>query len=211
MSQKRVQSSEKNKRDPFVLLLALLLILCAGYFLFLGLGAGDSEIAHVTSAPQTNSQEYQDKVNQHLKQTYTDIKLKEASTHFENLQNAPRLKNTEPSSTNLLNEDESIRFGGDPRLAELPEILGRDQAPVPADNADPASLVQRKLFEDEQAKKYDRAYKEAYAAQYIQNALKKGWVVKINDDFQIISIQPVKKKRLPSLFDNRQNPPGQAK
>jgi hypothetical protein len=201
-------SKQEKKRDPITLLLAMALIGLAGFFLYLGLDSGGAN--HQLFSKSTGQEAYQEAVNKHLKETYNDIKLKQTTTQLENIKEASRLKDTQPSETNLLTQEHEIQFGGDPRLAELPELMGRTQAPEPADNIDPSSLIQRRLFEDEQTQKYDRAFKEAYAAQYIQNALKKGWVVKINDDFQIVSIVPVK-KRLPSLFDAKPSQPSRAK
>lgn len=203
------QDSKKDKkRDPITLLLAAALIGLAGFFLYLGFDSGAKN--NQLFSKSTGQEAYQEAVNKHLKETYDDIKLKQTTTQLENIKEATRLKDSQPSDTNLLTQEHEIQFGGDPRLAELPELMGRTQAPEPADNIDPSSLIQRRLFEDEQTQKYDRAFKEAYAAQYIQNALKKGWVVKINDDFQIVSIVPVK-KRLPSLFDAKPSQPSRAK
>lgn len=210
---KPTPQQKEEKRDPVILLFSILLVGLAGYFLYLGFQDPRPDRPQLSEQqrPSVNqTADYQEKVNKHLKETYNDIKLKESITHFENLKEAPRLKEANQFSPPPDSLDQ-LQFNGDPRMSELPEIMGRNQAPDQPDTMDPDHLIQKKLFEDQQAKKYDQAYKEAYAKKYIENALKKGWIIKLNEKFEVISMTPVNKKRLPTLFDNKQNTNSKAK
>ncbi len=59
--------------------------------------------------------------------------------------------------------------------------------------SNPMELIQHDLFVEEQRQKLSENYKKEYARQFIENARRGGYDIKLNDDFKIISVKPIRK------------------
>lgn len=58
---------------------------------------------------------------------------------------------------------------------------------------DPSEVIHSKIFEDDKFDKYNEEYKQEYARQFIENARKNGWIVELDEKYQVKSVRPTRK------------------
>src|SRR5690606_34236769 len=64
--------------------------------------------------------------------------------------------------------------------------------------ADPHQLIQTDLFYDEVDQAQSEEYKKEYTRQFIENAKKDGWEIKVDANYKVISVRPLERK--PSFY-----------
>lgn len=170
------------------MLLALLLFLGAGGLIFAYLGSENKSKNGVSSV--TKSQKYEQSVNRHLMLTNERMELEKQRMALENaklLNNS--LKGARPQ--NGYANDDRLDLSTDTRPAEVANELGRGQKQE--DIVSPHDIVQKELFNEEQAQEYSQAYREEYARQFIENARRGGYNVKLSEDLsRVISVTPIR-------------------
>jgi hypothetical protein len=165
--------------------LPLLLLFLSAFFIFLFL---IPEAKKPVTPEKTNvrSKEFEARVNRHLFETSQkmehsrermEIEASQANTNVQAVQEAPEAK--------------GVDLSVDPRAEALVQALGRD-VKEPSDPKNPHELIQAELFEQEKFSQYSEEYKREYARQFIENAKKAGYIVKLNSDYKVISVTPVR-------------------
>lgn len=142
-------------------------------------------IVKKTLDSNANSELGNERTNQHLFLTNEKIKIDEQKSKIHadaierQLKNTPSLKGANP--TQLKIEDD---WG--------PPIQGVEMSGSQNEPETPDETIQRQLYEKQFEEAYNESYREAYADQFIENARKNGYEVKLNSDFRVISVKKIK-------------------
>jgi len=179
---------EKQKKKDKSYLLALVLLLLSGFFILLFI-LPDGKKSESLKPNAAHSKEYEERVNKHLFKTAQDIELSHEKMQIE--MNDLANKGIGPQA--LPKEDvHKLDFSADPRAEALMRELGRgSRESTGPSNAD--EQVQADLFQEEQSREYSEAYKKEYARQFVENARKAGYLIKLSDDYKVISVRPIRK------------------
>lgn len=178
---------KKKKEDRFYLFgLALLLLSCFFVFLFF---LPETEKGNGKVMGSAQLKEFEAKVNKYLFNTSQSIEMSREKMQLE----ANQLANRGIVPKTLPKEKvQSLDFSMDPRAEALLKELGREaKESTGPTNAD--EVVQTDLFEAQQAQEYSEAYKQEYARQFVENARKAGYIIKLNDDYKVLSVRPIRK------------------
>lgn len=177
----------KQKKQDKSYLLGLLLLLLAGFFVFLFLlPEGKNSQANQAGAAQTK--EFEARVNKHLFHTSQTMEMSREKMQLE----ANKIERQGLGAAAPKEDVHKLDFSADPRAEALLRELGRDAkestGPTTSDEQ-----VQADLFEAQQSAEYSEAYKREYARQFVENARKAGYIIKLNDDYKVISVKPIRK------------------
>lgn len=178
--------SKKKKKDHSRLL-AVALLLLAGFFAFLFfLPESKSPKNSVKSA---QSKEFEERVNRHLFKTSQSMELSREKMKIE----ADRLASQGVGALRPSPEKvHPLDLSTDPKTEALLQALGRE-ARVSNGPSSPDEQIQADLFESQQLQEYSEEYKREYARQFVENARKAGYIIKLNDDYKVISVRPLRK------------------
>lgn len=180
--------SKQDKKDKSNLLAVALLLLSAFFVLLFLLPEAPKTRKGESGVAQTR--QFEDKVNKHLFKTSQEIELSREKMRIETAKIATHGENLRPA---MKGEDvHRLDFSGDPRAEALLKELGRE-IPVSGGPTNADEQVQTDLFEAQQAQQYTEAYKKEYARQFIENARRAGYFIKLNEDYKIISVRPLRK------------------
>ncbi len=178
----------KQKKEDRSYLLGLALLLLSGFFILLSF-LPEAEKSHDIAAGIAQTKEFETKVNKHLFKTSQTIEISREKMQLE----ADQLANHGIGPSVSQKEDpHRLDFSADPRAEALLKALGRDvkESSDPT-NADEA--VQADLFESQQNQAYSEAYKKEYARQFVENAKKAGYIIKLSDDYKVLSVRAIRK------------------
>jgi len=177
---------KKQQKKDKSYLMAIALLLLAGFFVFLFLLP--EKDPHI-SAEGAHSKDFEDRVNRHLFKTSQSIEMNQARMKIE----AEKMAREGISPQAVAAPDvHNLDLSTDPRAEALLQALGRDvkEANGPAS---PDEQVQADLFESQQLQNYSEEYKKEYARQFVENARKAGYIIKLNDDYKVIMVRPIRK------------------
>jgi len=174
----------KQKKQDKSYLLALALLLLAGFFVFLFLlPEGKNQ-----NVPMSQTKDFEERVNKHLFRTSQSMENSRERMQIE----ANKIENQGLGSAAPKEDFHKLDFSADPRAeALLREIDRGSRDPKKPSTAD--EQVQTDLFEAQQSEAYSEAYKREYARQFVENARKAGYLIKLNDDYKVISVKPLRK------------------
>lgn len=192
-----MQKSVEKKRDLSWLFLLLLIL---GVLILLFSKSEDSGHASGTtdSYSQMSPAQKSKLVNKHLKETAISLEKErlqrklEVSRELQKYSNSPQQLGYEAQ--------QGLSFDSDPNMLALTEELNRSQA-LNDHSLTPEQLIQRKLYENEQLQKEDEAYREAYAEEFIENARRAGWDIKLGPNLEVISVQKIQPRQPSNIFD----------
>lgn len=141
----------------------------------------------------------QEMVNRHLKDTQNKIEKQQMGARYENIKTAPRIgesdfKPAEPQTKLDFETDP------DPRLSEIPSAMGREPRSREETSIEPHLQVQNQLYQEQKWNEYDKAYRAAYAAQFVENARRDGWDIQLDSEYRVMSVKPIKKQKRQELF-----------
>lgn len=177
----------KQKKQDKSYLLALALLLLAGFFVFLFL-LPEGKNPQGAQSGVAQSKEYEARVNKHLFHTSQTMEMSREKMQLE----ANKIEQQGLGSATAKEEVHKLDFSADPRAEALIRELGRGEkesmGPSTSDEQ-----VQADLFEAQQDAEYSEAYKREYARQFVENARKAGYIIKLNDDYKVISVKPLRK------------------
>lgn len=179
--------NQKQDREKSMLL-ALFLFLGAGGLVFAYLSGDGGKKA---GRPQViKSEKYEQSVNRHLMLTNERMELEKQRMAVENA----TLLNTSISGTRpqrAYTNENKLDLSSDTRAEEMAQELGRVRKQESVDS--PHDIVQKELFNEQQAQQYSQAYREEYARQFIENARRGGYKVQLSEDLtRVISVQPLR-------------------
>lgn len=170
--------------------LALLLFIGAAGLIFAYLGTEDPKPNVQGPSPTAKSEKFEKSVNKHLMFTNEKMELERQRMQVENA----RLLNSDFSSTqpqHAYQNDNKLDLSTDTRAEDLAKELGRGERAE--DYSTPHDVVQKELFNAQQARSYSQAYKEEYARQFVENARRGGYKVILSEDLsRVISVTPIR-------------------
>ncbi|WP_413289668.1 hypothetical protein [Bdellovibrio sp. HCB337] len=178
---------QKQKKEDKSSLLAVALLLLAGFFVFLFF-LPEKDSFRGENGGVTQSKQFEERVNRHLFKTSQDMQLSREKMQLEaNREAADRL-----ARVPVQQDVHKLDLSTDPRAESLLQALGRE-VKESAGPTSPDEAVQADLFEAQQLESYSEEYKREYARQFVENARKAGYLIKLNDDYKVISIRPIRK------------------
>lgn len=197
---------QKSQRERSIFL-ALLLFIGATGLIFAYWGTEDSKRAPGSTQVANKTEKYEKSVNRHLMFTNENIQMQRQRLQAENSQ----LMNTDFSSTRpqgAYQNENKLDLTPDTRAVEMANELGRGERRE--EYSSPHEVVQKELFNEQQAQEYTQAYKEEYARQFVENARRGGYKVILSEDLsRVISVTPLRNPSQKQL-DLFSNPNGDA-
>lgn len=189
------QSSEKKKDLRWL----FLLLLCLGVLILLF--SKSEEPISSKSQFQFQDPAHINRVNQHLKETAINLeaerqqRLLEANRELNRYSNSDRQDAYESST--------ALSFEGDPNMIALTQELDGSRE-LRDHELSPEQFMQKQLYEREIREKANEVYREQYAEQFVENARKGGWDVRLGPNYEVLSVKKLApRKRQPTqLFDN---------
>ncbi|MDG0814747.1 hypothetical protein [Bdellovibrio svalbardensis] len=183
------ENANKEEKDSSKLL-ALLLFLGAGVMAFLYLGSDGTKKKFAEISATVKSEKYEKAVNKHLMVTNETMAMARQRMEIENARLAKDFDATSAQPVYAPPQG-GVDLSSDSRAAEIANELGRgDKRAESFEN--PNDVVQKELFNQQQQAEYSKAYKEEYVRQFIENARRGGYKVKIGEDFKVLSVTPIR-------------------
>lgn len=138
-----------------------------------------------------NTPEVQQKVSKHLELTAQQLEIQRRRLAIENSKMIMDYSQSEPESA-FAPQKEGVELMTDQTAEQVARDIGRRQAdPTQMPNT-PADLIHHQLFQEQQNREQSEAYKKEYARQFIENARRGGWDIKLNDEYRVISVKPIR-------------------
>ncbi len=135
-------------------------------------------------------------VNKHLWITNQAQELAEQRVAVQNTLNSPKVGDSIwPKGI-----DKSKQYGVDhsPDSNETTAFEDLNRYKKELNTEKPDNVIQAQLRDQDRQREYEKAYREAYAKQFIENARRAGYDVRLNDDMVVVSVRPI---RNPSSSD----------
>ena len=184
------KNQKKKSSDSKSFLLLLLLMLGAGTFYFLG---SSHKIIKAKKVISAYSPEADALVNQHLVVTSRSLELQAKRRHVENQFSAPQLGESVLVDRLKDKKDYGVDHSSDTNESNAYDDLNRYRQDVRL--TDPDTIITNQLHDEDRAMAYDESYREEYARQFIENARRNGYEVRLDENYVVTS---VKKIRTPS-------------
>lgn len=166
----------------------------------MSLGSDNKKSTKTSASAKTKTSEYQKNVNRHLMLTNEKMEMERKRMAVENFQTADRFQDVKAQKAYRPSQQE-LDLSTDSRGYEIANEIRRG----PKQNSEPTTpdeVVQAELYLREQANQYDAAYREEYARQFVENARRGGYRVKLSDDLsRVISVQPIRNPSGDFRFD----------
>lgn len=166
-------------------LIPVLFIGAAAVFLYLGLQPTKSKLSK-----EAMDVKVQRTVNDHLRKTAEEIELQKRQMSIRNWQLANDYRKsigekayTVPKEGAELQEE---KFAND-----VARDLGRDGS-LSKISQNPMDMIHHQLFEAQAMRQHDEAYRKEYARQFVENARRGGWEVKLSDDYRVLSTKRIR-------------------
>jgi hypothetical protein len=176
---------EKREKSPFLLLLILLFLGFAGYLFW------PHQVLHKTEKGQYSASSIQAEalVNKHLWMTSQAQELAQQRVKVGNEFANPKVGSSilpKPQSS----EDWGVHQNIDSNETNAFEDLQRYKKDLRV--ADPDHIIQGQITDANKQGQFEAAYREEYARQFIENARQHGYEVKLNDQYVVISVRPIR-------------------
>ncbi|MBX3039807.1 MAG: hypothetical protein KF789_03735 [Bdellovibrionaceae bacterium] len=183
--------SENRNSFDWQQLMPVVLIAAAGLLLFFGLKGGGGSSKNTKNL--VKDEKVQSNVNEHLRKTAEKIEMakrQQAIRSWQLVNDYSRSVGEQayvpPSEGANLQETDSAH--------EVAKDLGRSYDGSSAGSGNASDLIHQQMFEAQISQQADKAYKDAYASQFIENARRAGWDVKLDDNFKVISVKKIQRK-----------------
>lgn len=184
-------SKQPSSQKDSPMILALILFIGAGVLVFAYL-AGDGNKTSTGAPRVVKSEKFERSVNRHLMLTNERMELEKRRMAVEN---AKTMNNNFSStkSQNIYENDGRLDLSSDTRSEEIARELGRGPREQTVES--PHDVIQSELYGEELSQAHSQAYREEYARQFVENARRGGYKVKLSSDLsRVISVQPIKKQ-----------------
>lgn len=188
--------SDNKKDNP--LFLVLLLFIGAGALFFMYMKS-PAELPK-SKDPRVSSEKFEKSVNKNLMLTNENIEMAQKRMQIENSEYAKEFSSTAAQKA-FAAENKGLDLSADTGAAEVANDLGRGEKR--SDTAiDPHEIVQGEMLYNQQSAEYNKAYKEEYARQFVENARRGGYKVILSDDYKVLSVTPIRKPtQIMNLFE----------
>jgi hypothetical protein len=167
--------------------LPVIFILGAIILFFIGASDKSGSSSEKISARDIKVQE---RVNAHLSQTAEQLEMQKKRMQVENARLALSFRESN-TGTGYTPQREGAELKEDARSQNVAQDLGLDELKRASSN--PMDMIHHQLFEEQKLQLMDEAYKKEYARQFIENARRGGYDVKLNDEYKVISVKPARK------------------
>ena len=190
--------TQKPQKKPW---LAIVFIFAALVFLLLSFIAKKNSTKTQNSMQKNqHTEEYSDRVNEHLKMTAQRMKQQQDTFNLENERDKLNSNQVFTSSQSTSQSSSGVDFSTDTQWDDMADKL-RNRESQHGEISGPADEVQYDLFQKQKEAEYTEAYKEAYSQAFVENARKHGYEIKLTEDFKIKSVRKIIQKKSPSLFE----------
>lgn len=177
----------KNNRNS-ISLIALLLFLTSGYFLYLAWQQGQP--------PPGTSLTPTDQVNFNLQKTLQRQELDQLRLQQEHFS---KFKTRDPRPVQKNLEDDSLSFEYDRTHEKIAEDL---ESQIPRENLTSVDdVVQTQLFNDFMVREQNEKARQEYARKFVENARRAGIEVKLTPDLRIRSVRRMSSTAPPRTTD----------
>ncbi|MFN7263237.1 MAG: hypothetical protein ACK5UJ_05475 [Pseudobdellovibrionaceae bacterium] len=183
--------SQSQKDSP---VLALGLLVCAALLYFLGLSQHEVNHYDLSSESQVEEISSDEVVNKHLFMTDQKLQLEALKMKQQNSFQAPEFQ----GNTSAPRPDQFLPQGIDHSLDSFESQVVQDlnRYPKKIDNyVSPGSQIQNLVIEEQLRREQELRVRQSLAQQFIDNARAGGYEVRLDENFNIVS---VKKLRQPS-------------
>lgn len=165
------------------------LIAAAGFLLFVGLSGGGSPSKNRKNLAK--DEKVQSNVNEHLRKTAEKIEMAKRQQALRSWQLVNDYSRS-VGETAYTPPTEGANLQETGNAHEVAKDLGRYEDSGGSGNA--SDLIHQQLFEAQIAQQQDKAYRDEYARQFIENARRAGWDVKLDANFKVISVKKIERK-----------------
>lgn len=183
-----VENSQSESKDNSKLL-ALLLLIGAGVLGLLYLSSEDGKKTVSEISAKVRSEKYEKSVNSHLMVTNENLNMQRQRMEIENAKLAQDFNATKPQQA-YQPQQGGVDLSSDSKAADIANELGRGTRQETFEN--PNDVIQKELFNKQQEEEYTRAYKEEYARQFVENAKRGGYDVRLDENYKVISVRPIR-------------------
>lgn len=178
--------NEKKPFDPQQLL-PVALVAGAALILFVALSDGGGAMKkRVVRDEKTKVS-----VNEHLRKTAEQIEMQRRQMGIRNWQLANEYGQTVAERA-YTPPKEGAELMEDGSAQNVANDLGKGETRPSGIPNNPADLVQYQLFAAQSAQEYSDSYRKEYARQFIENARRGGWEVRLDENYKVISVKPVR-------------------
>ncbi|HWU43579.1 MAG TPA: hypothetical protein VN132_09080 [Bdellovibrio sp.] len=156
-------------------------------FLYLGTATNSKKATGNNSA---RSEKFEKSVNKHLMITNENMEMQRQRTEIENARFGKEFGATQAQPI-YTTPTEGTDLNRENTATEIANELGRGERkedPI----LNPNDVVQKEIFNKQQAEEYSQAYKREYARQFIENARRGGYKVILSEDFRVLSVTPIR-------------------
>jgi hypothetical protein len=188
-------------------LLWLFLLLGSASCLVFGLALKKSSSSEIENSGErkpsirANSPEAQVLVNKHLWMAAKNQELTVEKIDTENKYLAPQVGETEWLRERSGSKADGVDHSADRFEGNATQDMNRFRYPKEYNFTNPDQIVQRQLFETEAQDAYDEAARKEYARQFVANARKQGYEIKLGPNYVVLSVRPINQERKPTLFE----------
>ena len=200
MNSQHKTSAKNNKNDSKSFLVLLLFIFGAGFFYWLGISNQSTPPKPAKKSVSAYSTETEALVNRHLHMTSQAVQLNERKRKIENSFSAPQLGESVVNRPRD-KKDYGVDHSSDTNESNAYDDLNRYPKEMAYTNPD--NIIRGQLSDQDTAIEYDEAYRQEYARQFVENARRNGYEVKLNSEYVVISVRKV---RIPSSSNLYQQP-----
>jgi hypothetical protein len=181
----------KNKKDSSLLLLLLLGI---GVLVAFILIPAPKKVKNPTLSGQISASSLQAEqlVNKHLWMTSRTQELSQEQMRLQNQFTNPHVGDSIWPKGQIQGPDKTlgVDHSADANEATAFEDLNRYPKQLEAQNPD--NVIQAQLSDEDRRQAYEQAYRAQYAKQFIENARRNGYEVRLNDQNVVISVKPLR-------------------
>ena len=189
-------SQGKTKKEQDKSWIFILLLLLGVGIVYFSQNSDSSKTSQTQAVPA--DPEHMKRVDAHLKDTAFNVESDKRQRQIEALQQLNRLHDSHAQDPYHEGNDFSLET--DPNMQALTQELDRSQGEQQADQLTPEQIVQQRLYENEQLKKADQAYRDSYYQQFKENARRGGWNIEFGPNYEIKSVRKI--PRAPSSLDD---------
>lgn len=176
-----------KSRDKANALIAVLVILG----LFLIWGPQPDSVSNASRSPSARRRSISDidrKIEEQMKKGRFSEELLRERMALENTEQAPRPNGQiDPSAYSSEKEPVPIVFKGDNPGERMLKEQAEPDLQQRYNSLTPDQRITKKINRDEYAREYEKLQEEAFVQQYIQNARKQGYDIKLNSKGEIVS------------------------
>ncbi len=132
-------------------------------------------------------------VDQHIKETQINVYNKKEQIQFQKNLDENRDFEANHPGLHLNKQPIPLELNGAGVQEKITKDLNKEGSPFKSKPTTPDEYLKMELFQASEKEKLDAAYKEAFARHFIENARRDGWEIKLNTEYKVISVKPLRR------------------